>query len=119
MAIVYEELPLAASSRIVLRATPEGALTHCSLGVRREQHEHHAMLKSLTEPLTGAREFLKALIDTNNNRIIGFTMIGPEAGEVMAAVPMAMLAGFPYTVLRDAILTHPTMAEGLNPLFSA
>jgi pyruvate/2-oxoglutarate dehydrogenase complex dihydrolipoamide dehydrogenase (E3) component len=64
------------------------------------------------------RGFLKALIDTNDNRIIGFTMIGPEAGEVMAAVQMAMLAGFPYTVLRDAILTHPTMAEGLNPLFS-
>ena len=64
------------------------------------------------------RGFLKALIDTNDNRIIGFTMIGPEAGEVMAAVQMAMLAGFPYTVLRDAILTHPTMAEELNPLFS-
>ena len=62
--------------------------------------------------------FLKALIDTNDNRIVGFTMIGSEAGEVMAAVQMAMLAGFPYTVLRDAILTHPTMAEGLNPLFS-
>jgi len=41
------------------------------------------MLKSLTEPLTGARGFLKALIDTNNNHIIGFTMIGPEAGEVI------------------------------------
>jgi pyruvate/2-oxoglutarate dehydrogenase complex dihydrolipoamide dehydrogenase (E3) component len=65
------------------------------------------------------RGFLKALIDTNDSHIIGFTMIGPEAGEVMAAVQMAMLAGFPYTVLRDAILTHPTMAEGLNPLFSA
>ena len=64
------------------------------------------------------RGFLKALIDTNDNHIIGFTMIGPEAGEVVAAVQMAMLAGFPYTVLRDAILTHPTMAEGLNPLFS-
>jgi pyruvate/2-oxoglutarate dehydrogenase complex dihydrolipoamide dehydrogenase (E3) component len=45
-------------------------------------------------------------------------MIGPEAGEVMAAVQIAMIARFPYTVLRDAILTHPTMAEGLNPLFS-
>ena len=41
-------------------------------------------------------------------------MLGPEAGEVMAAVQTAMLAGLPYTGLRDAILTHPTMAEGLN-----
>jgi len=46
-------------------------------------------------------------------------MIGPEAGEVMAVVQMAMLAGLPYTALRDAILTHPTMAEGLNVLFSS
>jgi hypothetical protein len=30
---------------------------------------------------------------------------------------MAMLAGFRYTSLKDAILSHPTMAEGLNVLF--
>jgi pyruvate/2-oxoglutarate dehydrogenase complex dihydrolipoamide dehydrogenase (E3) component len=46
-------------------------------------------------------------------------MIGAEAGEVMSAVQTAMLGGLPYTVLRDAILTHPTMAEGLNGLFAA
>jgi pyruvate/2-oxoglutarate dehydrogenase complex dihydrolipoamide dehydrogenase (E3) component len=63
--------------------------------------------------------FLKALLDPNDNRILGFTMIGPEAGEVMAVVQTAMLAGFPFTVLRDAILAHPTMAEGLNVLFSS
>jgi pyruvate/2-oxoglutarate dehydrogenase complex dihydrolipoamide dehydrogenase (E3) component len=62
--------------------------------------------------------FLKALIDTKDDRILGFTMIGSDAGEVMAVVQMAMLAKLPFTVLRDAILTHPTMAEGLNPLFS-
>jgi pyruvate/2-oxoglutarate dehydrogenase complex dihydrolipoamide dehydrogenase (E3) component len=63
--------------------------------------------------------FMKALIDPKDDRILGFTMIGPEAGEVMAVVQMAMLAGFSFTVLRDAILTHPTMAEGLNVLFSS
>jgi pyruvate/2-oxoglutarate dehydrogenase complex dihydrolipoamide dehydrogenase (E3) component len=75
-----------------------------------------AVLRTRTTGET--RGFLKALIDPNSDRILGFTMIGPEAGEVVAVVQMAMLAGFPYTVLRDAILTHPTMAEGLNPLFS-
>jgi pyruvate/2-oxoglutarate dehydrogenase complex dihydrolipoamide dehydrogenase (E3) component len=44
-------------------------------------------------------------------------MIGPEAGEVTAVVQPAMLAGMPVTGLRDAILTHPTMAERLNKLF--
>jgi pyruvate/2-oxoglutarate dehydrogenase complex dihydrolipoamide dehydrogenase (E3) component len=65
------------------------------------------------------RGFMKALLDTRSDRILGFTMFGPEAGEVMAVVQTAMLAGMPYTGLRDAILAHPTMAEGLGPLFSA
>jgi len=60
--------------------------------------------------------FMKALVDAND-RILGFTMIGSEAGEVMAVVQTAMVAGLPHTAFRDAILTHPTMAEGLNTLF--
>ncbi|MBV8550981.1 MAG: FAD-dependent oxidoreductase [Acidobacteriaceae bacterium] len=70
-----------------------------------------------TRTIDETRGFMKALI-ANDDRILGFTMIGPEAGEVMAVVEMAMLAGQPYTILRDAIITHPTMAEGLNALFS-
>lgn len=62
--------------------------------------------------------FLKAVVAANDDRILGFAMVGPEAGEVMAVVQAAMLAGMPYTHLRDAIITHPTMAEGLNILFS-
>jgi pyruvate/2-oxoglutarate dehydrogenase complex dihydrolipoamide dehydrogenase (E3) component len=62
--------------------------------------------------------FMKALVGGSDDRILGFTMIGAEAGEVMATVQMAMLAELPYTRLRDAVLTHPTMAEGLGPLFA-
>jgi pyruvate/2-oxoglutarate dehydrogenase complex dihydrolipoamide dehydrogenase (E3) component len=64
------------------------------------------------------RGFMKALIDTKSDQILGFTMLGADAGEVIAVVQTAMLAGLPYTGLRDAILTHPTMAEGLNILFA-
>jgi pyruvate/2-oxoglutarate dehydrogenase complex dihydrolipoamide dehydrogenase (E3) component len=71
-----------------------------------------------TRTIDETRGFMKALIEPNGDRILGFTMIGPEAGEVMAVVEVAMLAGLPHTALRDAILTHPTMAEGLNTLFS-
>jgi pyruvate/2-oxoglutarate dehydrogenase complex dihydrolipoamide dehydrogenase (E3) component len=63
--------------------------------------------------------FMKALVESEGDRILGFTMIGPEAGEVMAAVQTAMVGGLPYTVFRDAILAHPTMAEGLSSLFAA
>lgn len=62
--------------------------------------------------------FLKALVAGHDDRVLGFTMLGAEAGEVMAVVQVAMLASLPYTGLRDAILTHPTMAEGLNALFA-
>jgi pyruvate/2-oxoglutarate dehydrogenase complex dihydrolipoamide dehydrogenase (E3) component len=61
---------------------------------------------------------MKLLVDTNDDRIVGFTMIGSEAGEVMAAVQIAMLARVPYPALRDAIFAHPTMAEGLDFLLA-
>jgi pyruvate/2-oxoglutarate dehydrogenase complex dihydrolipoamide dehydrogenase (E3) component len=71
-----------------------------------------------THTIDETQGFMKALVAARDDRILGFTMIGAEAGEVVAVVQMAMLAGLPYTTLRDAVLTHPTMAEGLGPLFS-
>ena len=62
--------------------------------------------------------FMKALVGETNDRILGFTMIGAEAGEVMAVVQTAMIADLPYTKLRDADFAHPTFSEGLNFLFS-
>lgn len=61
--------------------------------------------------------FMKALIG-EDDRVLGFAMLGAGAGEVVAVVQMAMLGGLPYTALRDAILAHPTFAEGLNLLFA-
>ena len=60
---------------------------------------------------------MKVLIDAHTDRILGFTGFGPEAGELMGTVQLAMLAGVPYTVLRDAMFAHPTMTEGLKALF--
>ena len=62
--------------------------------------------------------FLKALIG-DDDRILGFTAIGVSAGELLAPVQLAMAAGLPYTSLRDLILTHPTLTEGLVYLFSS
>jgi pyruvate/2-oxoglutarate dehydrogenase complex dihydrolipoamide dehydrogenase (E3) component len=50
--------------------------------------------------------------------MLGFAAFGPEAGELMANVQVAMLAGQTYTLLRDAVFTHPTMSEGLGMLFA-
>jgi pyruvate/2-oxoglutarate dehydrogenase complex dihydrolipoamide dehydrogenase (E3) component len=68
---------------------------------------------------TGETEgFMKALIGESDDRILGFTMIGANAGEVMAVVQTAMMADLPYTRLREADFAHPTFAEGLGFLFS-
>lgn len=69
-----------------------------------------------TRTTSESEGFMKALVDADDH-ILGFTMIGSEAGEVMVVVQTAMLAGLPYMALRDAVLAHPTMAEGLNALF--
>ena len=71
-----------------------------------------------TRTIDETRGFMKALVAADEDRILGFTIIGPSAGEVVAVVQTAMLAGMPFTGLRDAILTHPTMAEGLGSLFT-
>jgi pyruvate/2-oxoglutarate dehydrogenase complex dihydrolipoamide dehydrogenase (E3) component len=61
--------------------------------------------------------FMKALIGSDD-RILGFTMVGSEAGEVMTAVQAAMLGALPYQRLRDAVIAHLTVAEGLGPLLA-
>jgi pyruvate/2-oxoglutarate dehydrogenase complex dihydrolipoamide dehydrogenase (E3) component len=69
--------------------------------------------------LSETRGFLKALVATDSDRILGFAAFAVEAGETMAAVQVAIIAGLPYTALRDAVLTHPTLAEGIGALFSS
>ena len=74
-----------------------------------------AVLRAQT--LSETRGFMKALVSHDSDEILGFTAVGPHAGEVLAVVQTAMMGKLPYTALRDAIFTHPTMAEGLGPLF--
>ncbi|HEV7998590.1 MAG TPA: FAD-dependent oxidoreductase [Planctomycetaceae bacterium] len=71
-----------------------------------------------TRTLSQTRGFAKAMVGADD-RILGFTAFAAEASEMMGIVQTAMLGGLPYTVLRDAIFTHPTMAEGLNGLFES
>jgi pyruvate/2-oxoglutarate dehydrogenase complex dihydrolipoamide dehydrogenase (E3) component len=76
-----------------------------------------AVLRART--LSETRGFLKALVEADGDRILGFTAFGVGAGEIMTSVQIAMSAGVPYTILRDSVLTHPTLVEGLAPLFSS
>src|SRR3989442_107873 len=69
--------------------------------------------------LSETRGFVKALVEAESDRIFGFTAFGVGAGEILACVQIAMIGGLPYTALRDAVLTHPTLVEGLISLFSS
>ncbi len=64
------------------------------------------------------RGFMKAIVDAGTDRILGCAVLGIEGGEIMAMIQIAMMGKVPYTVLRDAIFTHPTLAESLNNLFA-
>jgi pyruvate/2-oxoglutarate dehydrogenase complex dihydrolipoamide dehydrogenase (E3) component len=72
-----------------------------------------------TEATDEKQGFMKALVSASDDRILGFTMIGAEASEVLAAIQTAMLGRAPYTELLDAVIVHLTFAEGFGPLFSS
>jgi pyruvate/2-oxoglutarate dehydrogenase complex dihydrolipoamide dehydrogenase (E3) component len=71
-----------------------------------------------TRTLSEPRGFMKMLIDQGSDRILGFTVFGTEASELMATVQTAMIGDLSYTALRDALFTHPTAAEGLTLLLA-
>ena len=58
--------------------------------------------------------FYKVVVDAESEKILGAAVIGPEAREVVTSVQMAMLGGLTWRQVRDAVITHPTMGEGLN-----
>ncbi|MEO7002783.1 MAG: mercuric reductase [Ktedonobacterales bacterium] len=65
------------------------------------------------------RGFMKAIVDAQSEQILGFSVLGIEGGEIMSAVEIAMMGKLPYTTLRDAIFSHPTLMESLNNLFGS
>ena len=65
------------------------------------------------------RGLMKAIVDAETNQILGCAILGMEGGEVMTVLQVAMMGRLPYTVIRDGIFAHPTLAESLNNLFMA
>src|SRR5712671_1835780 len=100
-------------------------LAHVGLSERQAQHQGIAVRIARLPMSTVLRThttdevqgFMKALIGSDD-RILGFTMVGSEARKVMTAVQAAMLGALPYQRLRDAVIAHLTVAEGLGPLLA-
>ena len=64
------------------------------------------------------RGMMKAVVDADTHQILGCAILGIEGGEIAAMIQIAMMGKVPYTVLQDAVFTHPTLAESLNSLFA-
>jgi pyruvate/2-oxoglutarate dehydrogenase complex dihydrolipoamide dehydrogenase (E3) component len=64
------------------------------------------------------RGFMKAVVDAETNQVLGAAVLGIEGGEIMSMLQLAMMGKIPFTILRDAIFAHPTLAESLNNLFT-
>ena len=71
-----------------------------------------------TEATGEAQGFMKIILSAEDDQILGFTMIGSEAGETMAAMQIAIIGKVPYTKLRDAVFAHLTIAEAFGPLLA-
>ncbi|HEY1940492.1 MAG TPA: FAD-dependent oxidoreductase [Roseiarcus sp.] len=108
--VVFTDPPLARVGLSETEASRQG------VGVRVARLPMSRVLRTAATDETEG--FMKALLSAVDDRILGFAMIGSEAGEVMAAIQTAILANLAYQKLRDAAITHLTMAEGLGPLFS-
>ena len=74
---------------------------------------HVARALEMDEP----RGFMKAVVDAQSDQILGCAMLGIAGGELMSMVEIAMMGEVSYTTLRDALFSHPTLAEALNNLF--
>jgi pyruvate/2-oxoglutarate dehydrogenase complex dihydrolipoamide dehydrogenase (E3) component len=62
--------------------------------------------------------FMKVLVDSGTQRILGAALLGIESDEAIHAIIDIMYAGVPYTVLRRAMHIHPTVAELVPTLLS-
>lgn len=76
-----------------------------------------AVFESAFKPLkytlgdVNERTFMKLLVQTSTDKVIGAHMVGPEAGEIIQGIAIAMKAGATKSVFDQTIGIHPTSAE--------
>jgi pyruvate/2-oxoglutarate dehydrogenase complex dihydrolipoamide dehydrogenase (E3) component len=65
------------------------------------------------------RGLMKIVINADNDRILGATILGPEGGELVQILMALMMADAPWTLFKDAMFIHPTLAEGFFSLMAS
>ena len=74
---------------------------------------YKSAFKPMKHTLSGRdeRSFMKMIVDTATDRVVGVHMVGPDAGEIMQGIAIAMKAGATKAVFDSTIGIHPTAAE--------
>ncbi|TVP61586.1 MAG: glutathione-disulfide reductase [Halomonadaceae bacterium] len=83
----------------------------------RERHGairiYRTEFKPMKHTLSGRDEriLMKLIVDDASDRVVGAHMVGPEAGEMMQGIAVAMKAGATKADFDDTVGIHPTSAE--------
>lgn len=74
---------------------------------------YRSSFRALKHTLSGSEErcFMKMIVDQSTDKVIGVHMVGPDAGEIMQGIAVAMKAGATKSVFDQTIGIHPTSAE--------
>jgi glutathione reductase (NADPH) len=98
-------------------ANPNLATVGLSEEAARERHGkvqvYKTSFRSLKHSLTASEEktFMKLVVDAASQRVVGAHMIGPEAGEIIQGVAIAVKLGATKAQFDATIGIHPTAAE--------
>jgi pyruvate/2-oxoglutarate dehydrogenase complex dihydrolipoamide dehydrogenase (E3) component len=57
---------------------------------------------------------IKLIVDASTDQILGAAVLGHEGAELVHTYVIAMNAGAPFSVIRDAVFAHPTLQEAIQ-----
>ena len=74
---------------------------------------YESAFRPMKHTLTGRAErtFMKLIVDAGNDRVVGVHMVGPEAGEIIQGMAVAVTAGATKRQFDATVGIHPTAAE--------
>jgi glutathione reductase (NADPH) len=110
-AMSYDNIPT------VVFSHPEVATVGLTEAQAREKHGEVTLFKSdfkaLKHTLSGSdeRTFMKIIVDTKTDVVLGMHMVGADAGEIIQGFAAALQCGITKAMLDRTIGVHPTSAE--------
>jgi pyruvate/2-oxoglutarate dehydrogenase complex dihydrolipoamide dehydrogenase (E3) component len=123
--ILYANLIDGKNCSIIDRFVPYAVFTDPELGrvgiTEKQARASGKKFKMGTFPVTSVSRaiergetagLMKVIVDAENDKILGAAILSVDGGEIVQILGTLILAGAPYTVLKEAVYIHPTMAEG-------